>query len=331
MNHSDVWVLAEQKNGKVQRVTFELLTRGLDLAEKSNGRVSVMLFGNNIGQEALQAIIDCGASRLVYVEDAKLEHFLIEPYSVVMVDVIEKFKPSIILAGATTMGRTLMPYVAIKTDTGLTADCTILDIEPETGNLLQTRPAIGGNIMATIHTPNHRPQMATVRPRSTPPAQKVSSPDGEIIKVTPKSILTSRITFEKLIPNEEEVSLADADTVVAIGRGIKKKDNLQMIYDLAHELNAAVGATRDVVDRGWLSYPHQVGLSGQTISPKLYIAIGLSGSIQHIAGVQTSETIVAVNKDPDAQIFKIADYGMTGDLFEVVPMMIEQAKKGKLL
>jgi len=331
MSHSDVWVLAEQKNGKVQRVTFELLTRGLDLAEKSNGRVSAMLFGNHIGENDLQAIIDCGASRVVYVEDAKLAHFLIEPYSVVMVDVIEKFKPSIILAGATTMGRTLMPYVAIKTHTGLTADCTILEIEPETGNLLQTRPAIGGNIMATIHTPNHRPQMATVRPRSTPPAQKVSSPDGEIIKLTPESVLTSRVSFEKLIPNEEEVSLADADTVVAIGRGIKKKDNLQMIYDLAHELNAAVGATRDVVDRGWLSYPHQVGLSGQTISPKLYIAIGLSGSIQHIAGVQTSETIVAVNKDPDAQIFKIADYGITGDLFEVVPVMIENAKKGKLL
>lgn len=331
MDNSNVWILAEQKNGFVQRVTFELITRGLELAEKRGTGLSAILLGNKINQQQLKAIIDCGAKKLIYVEDPKLEHFLIEPYSACMVKLIQQYQPEIILAAATTIGRTLMPYVAIKANTGLTADCTVLDIEANTGNLLQTRPAIGGNIMATIKTPKHRPQMATIRPHSTPPAQKISNPAGRIIKTSPDTILSSRITIEKFIPSEDKISLADADIVVAVGRGIKKKDNLTMIYQLASELDAAVGATRDVVDRGWLSYPHQIGLSGQTISPKLYIGIGLSGSIQHMAGMQTSETIIAINNDPDAQIFKIADYGILGDLFQVVPAMIEKAKEGKLL
>ena len=332
MNYSGIWILAEQKGAKVSRVSFELLTRGLDLSAKNGAKLSAMIFGNGIEETGLQELIDCGADRVVCIEGTGLETFLIEPYAACMKTVIDKYKPEIIIAGATTTGRTLMPYVAIKTDAGLTADCTELDIEVETGNLLQTRPAIGGNIMATIETPNHRPQMATVRPRSTRPAKRQSGRSGEIVRMQADAkLLTSRIVHQKFIASEDAVSLAEADTIVAIGRGIKKAENLPMIYELAELLGAAVGATRDVVDRGWLVYPHQVGLSGQTVSPKLYIGIGLSGTIQHLAGMQTAENIIAVNSDPESQIFKVADFGIVGDLFEVVPLMIERLKRGQSL
>lgn len=323
-----IWILAEQRYGRVQRIAFELLTRALELAARAQSDVSAVVLGCNVEQQDMEELIQCGAKQVICVDDPALRDFLVEPYSAALVDLIERYRPQILLAGATTTGRTLMPYTAIKVGTGLTADCTRLDIEPETGHLLQTRPAIGGNIMATIKTPNHRPQMATVRPRSTRPAPDIDHKDGEIVRLTPSYKLTGRLTLRHFRRNEEDVPLSDADVVITVGRGIKKKDNLKMIYELAHLMNAAVGATRDVVDRGWLSYPHQVGLSGQTISPKLYIGIGLSGTIQHIAGMQTAETIVAINKDPEAQIFKIADYGIAGDLFDVVPALIERLKQG---
>jgi len=306
MEHSGVWILAEQKDGIVQRISFELLTRGAELAKKRGCQLSAMLFGENVQQGGLDELIARGADRVVCVEGTALNNFLIEPYAACMLKLIADYKPEIIIAGATSTGRTLMPYVAIKAEAGLTADCTGLDIEEQTGNLLQTRPAIGGNIMATIKTPNHRPQMATVRPRSTKMAEKQAGRTGEIIRVK-----------------------ADETVVVAVGRGIKRAENLPLIYELADALGAAVGATRDVVDRGWLSYPHQIGLSGQTVSPKLYIGIGLSGTIQHLAGMQTAENIIAVNTDPEAQIFKVANFGIVGDLFEVVPQMIEKIKEGK--
>ena len=332
MNYSGIWILAEQKDGKVSRISFELLTRGLDLAAKNGAKLSAMIFGNDVEEAGLQQLIDCGADQVVCVEGDGLESFLVEPYATCMMKVIDDYKPEIIIAGATSTGRTLMPYVAIKSDAGLTADCTELDIEAETGNLLQTRPAIGGNILATIKTPDHRPQMATVRPRSTKPAMSQSGRSGEIVRLKVDSkMLTSRITLQGFIPSEDSVSLAEADTIIAVGRGIKKAENLSMINDLAGLLGAAVGATRDVVDRGWMSYPHQIGLSGQTVSPKLYIGIGLSGTIQHLAGMQTAENIIAVNSDPEAQIFKVADFGIVGDLFGIVPLMIERLKRGQSL
>ena len=332
MEHSGIWILAEQNEGKVSRVSFELLTRGLDLAVKNGAMLSAMVIGEAIEDASLQQLIDCGADRVICIEGDGLETFLVEPYAACMMKVIDEYKPEIIIAGATTMGRTLMPYVAIKAGAGLTADCTELDIEPETGNLLQTRPAIGGNILATIKTPSHRPQMATVRPRSTRPAQSQSGRSGEIVRLkADPQMCASRIVRQKFIANQDAVSLAEADTIVAIGRGIKKAENLPMVYELADLLGAAVGATRDVVDRGWLSYPHQVGLSGQTVSPKLYIGIGLSGTIQHLAGMQTAENIIAVNSDPEAQIFKVADFGIVGDLFEVLPLMIKRLKRGQSL
>lgn len=328
MEHSGIWILAEQRDGRVQRISHELLTRGLELTQKCGSQLSAMIFGNKINTDDLDELIERGADKVVVIEADELEHFLVEPYSVCMVEVINQFAPEIIIAGATSTGRTLMPYVAIKTHAGLTADCTGLDIEEGTNNLLQTRPAIGGNIMATIKTPEYRPQMSTVRPRSTKPAPKQKGRKGEIIRIeVPKAKLKSRINRIGFFANEEEQSISESDIVVVVGRGIKKAENIPLVRKLADSLGAALGASRDVVDRGWLSYPHQVGLSGQTISPKLYIGIGVSGAIQHLAGMQTSETIIAVNSDTDAQIFKVADFGIVGDLFEIVPVLTEHIKR----
>jgi electron transfer flavoprotein alpha subunit len=330
MEYKGVWILAEQFNGRVQRISHELLTRGLDLAAKRGVALTAVIFGNEIDDGDLRELIDRGADDVIATEAPELADFLVEPYAACMVKLIEEHRPEIVIAGATSTGRTLMPYVAIKTSAGLTADCTVLDIEPDTGNLLQTRPAIGGNILATIKTPNHRPQMATVRPRSTQPAARQPGRKGKITRLkAPPELLQSRITRVDFVPNESEHGLQDADNVVSCGRGIKKGENLSLIYDLAGSLDAAVGASRDVVDRGWLSYPHQVGLSGKTVSPKLYLAVGISGTIQHLAGMQTSETVVAINSDPEAQIFRVADFGIVGNLFEVVPVVTRKIKAMK--
>jgi electron transfer flavoprotein alpha subunit len=330
MEYKGVWILAEQFNGRVQRISHELLTRGLDLAAKRGVALTAVIFGNEIDDGDLRELIDRGADDVIATEAPELADFLVEPYAACMVKLIEEHRPEIVIAGATSTGRTLMPYVAIKTSAGLTADCTVLDIEPDTGNLLQTRPAIGGNILATIKTPNHRPQMATVRPRSTQPAARQQGRKGKITRLAaPPELLASRITRVDFVPNESEHGLQDADNVVSCGRGIKKGENLSLIYDLAGSLDAAVGASRDVVDRGWLSYPHQVGLSGKTVSPKLYLAVGISGTIQHLAGMQTSETVVAINSDPEAQIFRVADFGIVGNLFEVVPVVTRKIKAMK--
>jgi electron transfer flavoprotein alpha subunit len=327
MQNSGVWILAEQRGGRIQRISHELLTRGFELARKRNTTLSAMVFGHNISQSDLEGLIARGADVVIAMEALQLEHFLVEPYAACMTQLINEYRPEIVIAGATSLGRTLMPYVAIKAFAGLTADCTGLDIEPDTGNLLQTRPAIGGNILATIKTPNHRPQMATVRPHSTAPAQPQPSRKGRIIRLpAPASALSSRVVRKDFVADTSEHTLQDAEIVVVAGRGIKKAENVPLVQELADALGAALGATRDVVDRGWLSYPHQVGLSGKTISPKLYIGIGVSGSIQHLAGMQTAETIIAINKDPDAQIFKVADYGIVGDLFDVVPTLTKRIK-----
>jgi electron transfer flavoprotein alpha subunit len=330
MEHKGVWILAEQFNGRVQRISHELLTRGLDLAAKRGVALTAVIFGHDIDDGDLRELIDRGADAVIATEAPELANFLVEPYAACMIKLIKEHRPEIVIAGATSTGRTLMPYVAVKASAGLTADCTVLDIEPDTGNLLQTRPAIGGNILATIKTPNHRPQMATVRPRSTQPAPKQTGRNGKITRLAaPPELLGSRIARVDFVPNESEHGLQDADIVVSCGRGIKKGENLPLINDLAGSLDAAVGASRDVVDRGWLSYPHQVGLSGKTVSPKLYLAVGISGTIQHLAGMQTSETIVAINSDPDAQIFRVADFGIVGNLFEVVPVVTRKIRDAR--
>ena len=327
--YSGIWVLAEQSAGRVRRISHELLARGRLLAEARGSELAAMIFGNRIDTEDLQELIERGADRVVVVEAPELEHFLIEPYAACMEKVIAQYRPEIIIAGATSTGRTLMPYVAVRVGAGLTADCTVLEIEEATGDLLQTRPAIGGNVLATIKTAGRRPQMATVRPRSVRPATRVAGRRGRIEKLAVPALPAGRIRRVGFTPAAYSQGLQDADVVVAAGRGLRKAENLPLVQRLADSLGAALGASRDVVDRGWLSYPHQVGLSGKTIMPKLYVGLGVSGSIQHLAGMQTSETIVAINTDPDAQIFRVADFGIVGDLLEVAPVLTEKIRQAK--
>lgn len=331
MTYNGVWTVSEQKEGMIRPVSYELLNRGKELAEKLGVPLSTVLLGHNLADTEIQELIYRGADQVYVVNDPMLEHFLPEPYQQVLTFLIKQFTPEIIIAAATTTGRTLMPYVATNgMFAGLTADCTVLDIEEETGNLLQTRPAIGGNILATIKTPQARPQMATVRPKSMKPAERDTTRTGRIIPVElpPELTLTSRVRFERFVPDiSQEIPLEDADLVVSGGRGLGKAENFALIRELADLLGGGVGASRDTVDRGWIEYPHQIGLSGKTISPKCYIACGISGAIQHLAGMQTSDTIVAINKDPDAQIFRVADFGIGGDLFEVLPALIRRLKE----
>lgn len=329
---SEVWTFAEQRHGMVNQVSFELLNRGKKLTEKLNSPLASVILGYHIKKKSIDELILRGADKVYVVDNKHLANFLIEPYTRVLLSLLDEYNPHIFLAAATTLGRTLMPYIAIKKKTGLTADCTILDIEEGTDNLLQTRPAIGGNILAMIKTPDTKPQMATVRPHSTKPAIPDKKRKGKVIyKKYDDKIFKSRTKFIKFIKDEsQQVAIQDAKIVVSAGRGIGKKEKFKMIDELAEIIGGAVGASRDVVDRGWKTYPHQVGLSGKTISPLLYIANGISGSVQHIAGIQSAENIIAINKEPDAQIFKLANLGIVGDLHEIVPLLIERLREYKL-
>ncbi|MBN1874947.1 MAG: electron transfer flavoprotein subunit alpha/FixB family protein [Anaerolineae bacterium] len=331
MEWTDIWTLAEQKDGKLHTVSYELLTRGRALADaraQVDGQVcrlcSVVL-GYNIPDTELEELLKRGADRVYVVQHPVLTHFLVDPYANILIYLIETYHPEVLIAAATTSGRTVMPYVSMKMHAGLTADCTGLDIDPETGNLLQTRPAIGGNILATIKTPEARPQMATVRPKSMPPAPHDPDRTGEIVKVDiPETLLISRVRFEGFEPDVSQDAIEDAETIVAGGRGMKKGEHFALLSDLAGVFGGSVGASRVAVDRGWQTYPRQIGLSGKTVAPKLYIACGVSGAIQHLAGMQTAENIIAINNDPDAPIFQVADLGIVGDVFEVVPAILEK-------
>lgn len=323
---SFVWTMAEHDGNALRSVSFELLARGRDLADKLDTKLGSLVIGGDLSEETLQELIQRGADEVYYIKDSRLDDFICETHSKVVVDLIKQYRPHTIIAAATSTGRTLMPYVSIGANTGLTADCTDLDIDEETGLLLQTRPAIGGNIMATIKTPNHTPQMATVRPKSSRPLPIDKSRDGKIIEVpVDEAYFDNRVEVLGYRQVEESgVNIEEAERVVAGGRGLKQGDNFQLLRDLASRMDAAIGASRDAVDRGWISYPHQVGLSGKTISPRLYMAFGISGSIQQLAGIKTAETIVAVNNDPEANLHKIADFSIVGDLFEIVPRLIEK-------
>ncbi len=326
MFYKDVWILGEQEDGKIKVVSYELLKRGRFLADKRNVKLVAVILGKSIDKDNLQELIYRGADKVIVIEDPLLEYFLPEPYANTVASLIQKYNPEIMIASATTTGRTVMPAIAIKCKTGLTADCTDLDIEDETGNLIQTRPAIGGNILATIKTPKYRPQMATVRPHSNKPLESDNSRTGDIVyEEVDKSILKSRVRkLEFKVNQEEDANIQDADVVISGGKGLKKEENFQMIHNIASLLNGAVGASREAVDLKWATYPHQVGLSGKTVSPKLYVAVGISGSVQHLAGIKTSENIVAINNDPEAQIFQVADYGIVADLFEVLPVLAKK-------
>ncbi len=325
-----VWILAEQRNGVVLDVSFELLTRGLLLASKLGVPLTAVLFGSGIADKELNRLVERGAGRVVFADAPELASFLPEPYTACLCSLIEREDPDIVLAAATTSGRTVMPCAAARLRAGLTADCTSLDIEEDTGLLLQTRPAAGGNIMATIKTPERRPQMATVRPHSERPAPVVPGRTGELIRWRPEpSLLSSRVRRISYKAFDEARTIQDADIVVAVGRGFKRGENVALASKLADVLGGAVGASREAVDRGWAPYSWQVGLSGKTVSPKLYIAVGVSGAVQHLAGMQTSETIVAINNDSEAPIFLYSELGLCGDLFELLPMLTEKLQARK--
>ena len=315
-----VWTLAEHYEGRLKAVSFEVLSRGRALADRLGTKLVSVLIGHGVAEEGLGELIARGADEVLAVQDPALADFSCESYAAILVGLAKSSNPCIILAAATSSGRTLMPYVAVKLHTGLTADCTELDIEEGTGNLLQTRPAIGGNIMATIKTPDHRPQMATVRPKSSRPLAADPARRGTITALPlDRSLLDGRVAVRGYRKAASFVNLEEAEVVVVGGKGMKKADNFGLLKQLALRLGGEVGATRDAVDRAWASYPQQVGLSGKTISPRLYIGVGVSGSIQHLAGIKTSERIVSINSDPEANLHRVADFAIVGDLFQVLP------------
>jgi len=323
--YKGVLVVAEQKRGVVQSVSYELLGIGRRLAEDAGGALSAVLIGRDVAPQA-KRLIAYGADRVFVAQSEKLEFFNDEAYTHVLCRVIREQKPEIVIAGATCIGRSLIPRVAVELTTGLTADCTGLEIQQGTGHLAQTRPAFGGNIMATILCTRHRPQMATVRHkvmRALPPDEGRT---GEIIEIQPlDEDLTSRSTVLKSIEEAlETINIAEADIIVSGGRGMRGPENFSILFELAKVLGGAVGASRSAVDAGWVPYAYQVGQTGKTVQPKLYIACGISGAIQHLVGMQSSDMIIAVNKDPEAPIFKVATYGLVGDLFEIVPRLTKE-------
>ncbi|WP_227763852.1 electron transfer flavoprotein subunit alpha/FixB family protein [Zhaonella formicivorans] len=326
--YKDVWVFIEQAQGEVAPVSWELLGVGKKLAEQSGGRLAGVLLGHEVGN-LTQEIFDYGAELVYVIDEPVLRDYRTGPYAKGLVDLVQKYKPEIFLMGATTLGRDLSGAVATTLETGLTADCTELSIDPGTRLLLQTRPAFGGNILATIVCKNHRPQMATVRPRVMPMPEKGQVRKGEVIKE--KLGLKEEDIRTKIIQLVQEkgaaVYLDKAEIIVAGGRGIGSKENFKILEELAGVLGGTLGASRAAVEAGWLGLEYQVGQTGLTVRPKVYFAIGISGAIQHLVGMQTSDVIVAINKDPEAPIFKVATFGIVGDYMEVVPALTEEFRQ----
>lgn len=323
-----VWVFAEQKKGIIQSVTHELLGEGRKLADSLDTELCAVLIGEGVEAQTRE-LIQRGADKVYLIEAAGLKDYLAEPYTEVMTDLINEYKPEIVLCGASSIGRSLIPRVAIKLKTGLTADCTGLEIDQERRLLLQTRPAFGGNIMADIICPDNRPQMATVRHKVMKEAQVDTSRTGEVIRKEPEgNALKSRTKLLDIVEDlSQKINIAEADIIVSGGRGIGKADNFKIVEDLAQVLGAAVGASRGAVDSDWIPYSHQVGQTGKTVCPKIYIACGISGQIQHLVGMQSADIIIAINKDPEAPIFTVADYGIVGDLNEVLPALTTKFKQ----
>lgn len=329
MTYQGVWTIAEAYESKLKNVSYELLARGRKLADALGQQLVSVLIGSQVEETELKNLIAHGADRVLVVFDEWLDSFIVETHSNVLCDLIQTYHPEIVLAAATINGRTLLPHAAMRLHVGLTADCTGLEIDPKTKDLLQTRPAIGGNILATIKSSDHRPQMATVRPKSTRPLEKDIGHKGEIEYVPFKTdwIDTRVKRLETRIDKAENINIQEADVVVSGGRGMKKSVNFKMLHTLANHLGGVVGASRDAVDRGWAKYPQQIGLSGKTVTPKLYIAVGISGSIQHLAGMKTSDNIVAINSNEDAAIFRVADFGIVADLFDVLPLLNQKLEE----
>jgi electron transfer flavoprotein alpha subunit len=326
-SYKGVWVVAEHHDGAIHSVSFELLGAGRKLADKLKVELSAVLIGDQL-QEGAKNLIGYGADRVYLAEHPALVPFNDESHANVLTELVKEKKPEILLAGATAMGRSFIPRVAVAVETGLTADCTGLDIGDD-GLLYQTRPAFGGNVMATIICPRRRPQMATVRPMVMKKPDFDNERQGVVESFTPsQKAITSRVkVLETVTQDQETVRITEADIVVTGGRGLQKAENFKILEEVALLLDGAVGATRSVVDEGWMPYSHQVGQTGKTVSPKLYLACGVSGAIQHVVGMQGSEIVVAVNKDPSAPIFDVVNYGVVADLFDFLPALVKKIKE----
>lgn len=327
----DLWVFVETNvDGSAKNVGIELLNPGRDMANKQGGSLTAIVIGNNT-EAAVNDAAAHGADKIIVVEGEEYAHYSTDAYATALCILVEKYGPTSMLIGATSNGRDLGPRISCRLKTGLTADCTALDIDEESGNVAWTRPAFGGNLMATILCPDHRPQLGTVRPGVFKKPES-SEPTAEIIREDihiPASDIRTQVLELIQEMNGEEVDLEGAEIIVSGGRGVGGPDGFAPIRELAKTLNATVGASRAAVDSGWISHAHQVGQTGKTVGPKLYIACGISGAIQHLAGMSSSDCIVAINKDPDAPIFNVADYGLVGDLFEILPILTEEIKKSR--
>lgn len=327
LEYQGVWVFAEQRDGEIQNVSLELLGKGRELADQLGTQLTAVLLGHQILEESKE-LLYYGADKVIIADDSLLKIYVTEPYTKVMCELVQNYKPEIILIGATAIGRDLAPRVSARIHTGLTADCTTLEIEADTNNLLMTRPAFGGNIMATIICPDHRPQMSTVRPGVMVKRSKDETRTGEIIQYKPS--LTEQDMNVEIVQvvkeSKKKIKIEEAGVLVSGGRGLGKKESFDLIKELAKELGGMVSGSRAVVDAGWLEREYQVGQTGKTVRPDLYIACGISGAIQHVTGMEESELIIAINKNSTAPIFEVADVGIVGDVNKVIPALIEALK-----
>ena len=325
--YKDVWVFCEQRDGVLQQTAAELLGEGRKLADDLGQKLCAVLIGDNVAN-LTDTLSAAGADVVYLVEHSLLKVYTTDAYTKAFADLANKYQPNIILIGATYIGRDLGPRVAARLATGLTADCTELCIHETERNLLQTRPAFGGNLMATIITPDHRPQMATVRPGVMKKLDTPKTAAAEVVpfavELTDAMVRTNVLDVVKSV--KEKVNLSEAEIIVSGGRGVGSEAGFEQIKQLAEALGGVVGASRAAVDAGYIPYTHQVGQTGKTVSPQLYVAVGISGAIQHRAGMQTAKTIVAVNKDAEAPIFSVADLGIVGDVHKVLPALIEALK-----
>ena len=324
-----IWVIAEHLHSRFRRGTLELLGEGRRLADRLRAELSAVLLGDGVGEMGAE-LFAYGADKLYLAQDPVLAHYRTGPYTDVLAGLINQHKPEIVLISATPQGRDLAPRVAARLSAGLTADCTGLDIDESERLLVQTRPAFGGNLMATIVSRHARPQMATVRPGVMKALEPDPSRTGEVVNVPvhldERSMLTKIVEIVQL-DTDGRVNLQDAEIFVSGGRGLGKPENFALIRELAEALGGAVGASRAAVDAGWIPAYHQVGQTGRTVQPKLYIACGISGAVQHLAGMSSADCIIAINKDPAAPIFNIATYSIVGDLFEIVPALTRKLRE----
>ena len=325
---SGVWVIIEYSNGKVAPVSWELLGEGRKLADAIGCELCGVVTGHEVDPVIPEAFV-YGAEKVYVIDHPVLKDYRTEPYAEAITNLVKKYQPEIILMGATSMGRDVFPAVATKVQTGLTADCTVLGIDPETKLLQQTRPAFGGNIMATILCRTRRPQMSTVRPRVMAMPERVDGRTGELIReefgFDESDFRTKVLDF--IASDAKSAFLDKAEIIVAVGLGLAAKRNLVLAQELADVLGASLAGSRGAVEAGWLSHDQQVGQSGVTVRPKVYISIGISGAIQHLVGMETSDFIIAINNDPEASILRVANYGIVGDLFQIVPALTAEFKK----